>query len=410
MMRKLLTDFESKPPEIVVTWHDSETEAKGWLVINSLRGGAAGGGTRMKKGVDLQEVLLLAKTMEIKFSVSGPDIGGAKSGIDFDPFDDRKAGVLKRWYKAISPMLKSVYGTGGDLNVDFNKEVIPITTELGIRHPQEGIVNGHLGGVNAGQILTNLNHGTGKIVEDPEYTPDAAASYTIGDLISGYSVAESVIQYYRIFGGGHEGKRALVQGWGNVGSAAGFFLAKAGVNIVGILDKDGGLINPDGFSLAEIKHFVANRRGGAYLKGQKMSPAAVEEAFWRTPADIFLPCAASKLITIQKVDAILNAGVELMACGANVPFADHDDFFGQIAEYADSKISVVPDFIANCGMARVFAYLMEEGADISDAHIFQDVSERVYQALLTACDHACQPTEITKRVLANAISKSLDGQ
>jgi hypothetical protein len=28
-----------------------------------------------------------------------------------------KKGVLQRWYKAVSPLLKSYYGTGGDLNV-----------------------------------------------------------------------------------------------------------------------------------------------------------------------------------------------------------------------------------------------------------------------------------------------------
>jgi glutamate dehydrogenase/leucine dehydrogenase len=120
-----------------LTWNDSETEAKGWLVINSLRGGAAGGGTRMKVGIDLQEVLLLAKTMEIKFTVSGPAIGGAKSGINFDPFDPRKEGVLRRWYQAVLPMLKNCYGTGGDLNVDFINEVTPLTKELGVLHPQE---------------------------------------------------------------------------------------------------------------------------------------------------------------------------------------------------------------------------------------------------------------------------------
>jgi glutamate dehydrogenase/leucine dehydrogenase len=407
-MEKLLKKFESKPPEIIFTWNDYETEAKGWLVINSLRGGAAGGGTRMKKGVDLQEVILLAKTMEIKFSVSGPDIGGAKSGIDFDPFDDRKQGVLNRWYVAIAPMLKNVYGTGGDLNVDFTKEVMPITEKLGIRHPQEGIVNGHFGGGNGESIITNLNQGTSKIVEDPMYTPDVGMPYTIGDLISGYSVAESVIQYYRIFGGDHVGKRALVQGWGNVGSAAGYYLAKAGVKIVGILDKNGGVIDAEGLSLSEVKDLIANRQKGTHLISDPNSAAEVENAFWHTSADIFLPCAASKLITIQKVDAILNAGIELVACGANVPFADHDDFFGQIAEYTDSKISVIPDFIANCGMARVFAYLMDAQAEISDVHMFRDVSDRVYQALQIACDDACQPTQITKRVLENAISKSLD--
>lgn len=408
-MKKLLKTFEDKSPEIILTWHDNETAAKGWLVINSLRGGAAGGGTRMKKGVDLQEVIHLAKTMEIKFSVSGPEIGGAKSGIDFDPLDEGKAGVLSRWYKAIAPMLKTVYGTGGDLNVDFAKEVIPITQRLGISHPQEGIVNGHFGGMHAGDKIACLKQGTTKIVEHPDYTPDVTKPYTVGDLISGYSVAESVIQYYKIFGGSHEGKRALVQGWGNVGSAAGYFLAKAGVKIVGILDINGGVVNSDGFTLPEITSFVAHRADGAYHRSRSdASREEIEAQFWGTPADIFLPCAASKLITIQIVDAILNAGIDLIACGANVPFADHEDFFGQIAEYADSKISVIPDFIANCGMARVFAYLMEDNAEISDEHIFKDVSNRVYQALLEACDHACQPTQITKRVLEMAISKSIE--
>lgn len=89
-MKDLLKKFENKEPEIVFHWNDAQTEAEGWVVINSLRGGAAGGGTRMRKGLDQNEVLSLAKTMEVKFTVSGPAIGGAKSGINFDPKDPRK--------------------------------------------------------------------------------------------------------------------------------------------------------------------------------------------------------------------------------------------------------------------------------------------------------------------------------
>ncbi len=96
-MKDLLKKYEEKQPEIVFHWKDQETEAEGWTVINSLRGGAAGGGTRMRKGLDMNEVLSLAKTMEVKFTVSGPAIGGAKSGINFDPSDPRKRGVLERW-------------------------------------------------------------------------------------------------------------------------------------------------------------------------------------------------------------------------------------------------------------------------------------------------------------------------
>ena len=95
-MEKLLQEFENKEPEVVFEWQDSETSAKGWIVINSLRGGAAAGGTRMRIGVTKNEVLSLAKTMEVKFAVAGPNIGGGKSGIDFDPKDPRKRDVLKR--------------------------------------------------------------------------------------------------------------------------------------------------------------------------------------------------------------------------------------------------------------------------------------------------------------------------
>ena len=70
-MKNLLTRFEEKAPEIVFEWHDTETSARGWTVINSLRGGAAGGGTRMRRGLDRREVESLAKTMEVKFTVSG---------------------------------------------------------------------------------------------------------------------------------------------------------------------------------------------------------------------------------------------------------------------------------------------------------------------------------------------------
>lgn len=48
-MIHFLQDYLNKPAEIVFEWNDPKSEAKGWLVINSLTGGAAGGGTRMRK-------------------------------------------------------------------------------------------------------------------------------------------------------------------------------------------------------------------------------------------------------------------------------------------------------------------------------------------------------------------------
>ena len=239
-MKDLLKIYENKQPEIVFHWKDQETEAEGWTVINSLRGGAAGGGTRMREGLDMNEVLSLAKTMEVKFTVSGPAIGGAKSGINFNPNDPRKKGVLKRWYKAVAPLLKSYYGTGGDLNVDEIHEVIPITEESGVWHPQEGVFNGHFKPSEADKInrIGQLRHGVIKVIEDVKLSPDISRKYTVADMITGFGVAEAVRHYYGIYGGTVKGKRTVVQGFGNVGSAAAFYLSQMGAKIVGIIDRD----------------------------------------------------------------------------------------------------------------------------------------------------------------------------
>ena len=234
----LLSAFVDKAPEIVFEWRDRESEASGWLVINSLRGGAAGGGTRMRVGLDRDEVISLAKTMEVKFTVSGPTIGGAKSGINFDPRDPRKEAVLRRWFRALSPILKSCYGTGGDLNVDEIREVIPLTEEFHLVHPQEGIINGHFEPTEAQKIdkIAQLRRGVSRHVKDPTLTPSCESDLVVADLITGYGVAEAVRHYYRLWNGGVEGKRVFVQGWGNVGAAAAFYLSQSGARIVAASD------------------------------------------------------------------------------------------------------------------------------------------------------------------------------
>lgn len=382
-MRELLKKFEDKSPEIVFHWRDAETEAEGWTVINSLRGGAAGGGTRMRVGLDQNEVLSLAKTMEVKFTVSGPAIGGAKSGINFDPNDPRKKEVLQRWYRAVSPLLKAYYGTGGDMNVDEIHEVIPITEESGVWHPQEGVFNGHFSPSEADKInrIGQLRQGVIKVVENPEYSPDVSRKYTVADLITGFGVSEAVRHYYDIFGGSIKGKRAVVQGFGNVASAAAYYLAQSGALIVGIIDRAGGIINEEGLSFEEIKTLFLNKNGNALAGTDLLTFEEVNQRIWNLKADIFAPCAASRLITEGQIQSLIASGLQVVSSGANVPFADREIFFGPIMEATDKQISLIPDFISNCGMARVFAYFMEKRVAMTDDAIFEDVSKTIKTAL-----------------------------
>jgi glutamate dehydrogenase/leucine dehydrogenase len=383
LLKDLLKKFEDAAPEIVFHWKDNETEAEGWTVINSLRGGAAGGGTRMRKGLDMNEVLSLAKTMEVKFTVSGPAIGGAKSGINFDPNDPRKAAVLRRWYKAVSPLLKSYYGTGGDLNVDEIHEVIPMTEECGVWHPQEGVFNGHFRPTEADKInrIGQLRQGVVKVIENPAFSPDVSRKYTVADMITGFGVAEAARHFYHIYGGSVKGKRAIVQGFGNVGSAAAFYLAEMGAKIVGIIDRDGGLINENGFTFEEIRELFLNKDGNKLVADNMIPFDEINSKIWTIGAEIFTPCAASRLVRQEQVDQMTASGLEVISCGANVPFADKEIFFGPIMEHTDSKISLIPDFISNCGMARVFAYFMEQKVSMTDEAIFSDTSNTIRKAI-----------------------------
>jgi glutamate dehydrogenase/leucine dehydrogenase len=406
-MKNLLKKFEEKRPEIVFEWKDAETEAEGWVVINSLRGGAAGGGTRMRKGLDKREVESLAKTMEVKFTVSGPAIGGAKSGINFDPADPRKKGVLERWYKAVIPLLKNYYGTGGDLNVDEIHEVIPITENYGLWHPQEGVINGHYQAKENERIhqIGQLRYGVSKVLEDTEFTPDVKRKYVVADMITGYGVSESIRHFYQIYGGNIAGKRAIIQGWGNVGAAAAFYLALQGVKVVGIIDRVGGLLNPAGFSFEEIRNLFLNRQGNMLVADNLIPFDRINQELWKTEAEIFVPAAASRLVTQDQVQNLINAGLEVIACGANVPFADPEIFFGPIMEYADQHVAVIPDFISNCGMARVFAYLMQKNVEMSDAAIFQDASSVIRTALEKTHKLSSAKTKISETAFEIALKQ-----
>ncbi len=406
-MKNLLKKFEEKRPEIVFEWKDAETEAEGWVVINSLRGGAAGGGTRMRKGLDKREVESLAKTMEVKFTVSGPAIGGAKSGINFDPADPRKKGVLERWYKAVIPLLKNYYGTGGDLNVDEIHEVIPITENYGLWHPQEGVINGHYQAKENERIhqIGQLRYGVSKVLEDTEFTPDVKRKYVVADMITGYGVSESIRHFYQIYGGNIAGKRAIIQGWGNVGAAAAFYLALQGVKVVGIIDRVGGLLNPAGFSFEEIRNLFLNRQGNMLVADNLIPFDRIKQELWKTEAEIFVPAAASRLVTQDQVQNLINAGLEVIACGANVPFADPEIFFGPIMEYADQHVAVIPDFISNCGMARVFAYLMQKNVEMSDAAIFQDASSVIRTALEKTHKLSSAKTKISETAFEIALKQ-----
>lgn len=413
-------DFIAAPPLLTIEWHDDATQAVGVLVINSLRGGAAGGGTRLRdfrppgaagglEAVDpaavRAEARFLAKTMEIKFGVAGPPIGGAKSVLHFDPRDPRRREVLARWYRAIAPYLRLCYGTGGDLNVDEIADAIPLTrAAAGVVHPQEGVVVGHLGaaGAEKERVLGNLGRGLEAPVELPGLP---GAAWKVSDLVTGFGVAEAAAAYARGVGESLAGRRVLVEGFGNVGGPAAWYLHAAGARVVGVLCKEGPdfvwATDPDGL---DVPALFRDRRGTLLPASCPRGPCP--GPFWETPADLFVPAALSQSIGPAALERLRAAGVTVVACGANNVFDEEECGDLTLQRRADAELAVIPDFVANCGMARTFAYLMSEGASLEPEAIFADVRETIHAAVARLLAGEPLRTGLLERALATFVPAS----
>lgn len=376
-------------PELTLAWSDRETGARAWLVINSLRGGAAGGGTRMRIGVDPREVTYLAKAMELKFSISGPPIGGAKTGIAFDPADPRRGDVLERWYRAAMPVLRDRYGTGGDLNVDEVLDVIPAFERLGLQHPQEGVVRGHLNpdAETFASLIGRLHDGVEAPVAGSHGVP--GMDFTIADVITGYGVAASVRRLYERRGRSLDGVRVLLEGFGNVGAAAGLYLARHGARIVAIRDARQTFLDDAGIGAAEMEDLVRRRRSKLLPPDDpRVSGGLDRSRFWAAPADVFVCAAISQSITPETLDCLETHGIGVIACGANQPFDEVKIGSTRVAQNADHRFAVLPDILANCGMARTFSYLMEPRAEPRAGPVFEAVDRTIGDVLDEVVDRA----------------------
>jgi glutamate dehydrogenase/leucine dehydrogenase len=388
--------FFARPPALVVEWHDDKTDAAGWLCIDSLTGGAAGGGTRMREKGSREEAVFLAKTMGVKFRVCGPDIGGGKSVIRFDsrrnPKD--KAGVLERWYRHIAPYLRHCYGTGGDVNVDEVSEATAIIHKVaGLEHPQEGICRGHAAATDGEAVepkVKRLREGCEARVAFDDLPGPRAGAWMVADVVTGLGVARAIERYYHKRGLTLDGQRAVVEGFGAVGAFAAYYLSKSGVRLVGASSKDSKAfrvaVSPEGL---DVNALIKGREGmglgkpGAGRKAVVRASDTGDEIF-EVEADIFIPAAASHTLTGRRLKQLRKSGVKVWSCGANNPFAYKTkkadvsawvDEMVDLQRKADKHFAILPDFVANSGMARTFAYLMKAGASTDQALILKDAAD-----------------------------------
>ncbi|MCZ3385739.1 MAG: glutamate dehydrogenase [Actinomycetia bacterium] len=317
-----------------LTWTDEITGIKGYVVIDTLSRGVAGGGLRMRDGVTLNEVRDLAQAMTLKEAVVYTPgdryvpLGGAKGGIDCDPYDPRARDVLARFGRAMKPLIEVLFATGEDFGV--RQDVIDeVFADEGIRSSAESALSLVDDGADAAHERLKLAFSR---------TVDGVG---LGELVGGFGVAETVLAALEFRGTEPTSATAVVQGFGSMGGATARYLAAAGVRVVGISDREGLIYHPSGL---DVEALLAGRDVFGVIDrnllraGDELRPG---ETWVDADVDILVPAAMSYVITADNVDRIKASVICEAANVSTLPDAE--------ALLLERGVTVVPDFVANVG-------------------------------------------------------------
>jgi len=319
-------------PYLSVTWADAGTGARGYLVIDRLIRGLAGGGLRMRPGCTLAEVGDLARAMSRKEAIAFRPgarylpLGGAKGGIDFDPDDPGASGVLQRYLEAMLPLLQSRWAAGEDLGVRQD-ELDELAVAIGLSSTVDAALPFVEDGARAGlerlaAAFAATDRGIG-----------------LGELVGGYGVARAAVAGLRAQGRDPGGATAVIQGFGSMGGATARYLAGAGVSVVGVADVAGVVVDEAGLDVESLLS-TRDRRGRIDRTALSGSVRTLGVDRWaEIPCDVLVPAATSYVIDAAVAERVQAA---LVVEAANVAtLADAE------ARLAARGIPVVPDFIAN---------------------------------------------------------------
>jgi glutamate dehydrogenase (NAD(P)+) len=167
---------------------------------------------------------------------------------------------------------------------------------------------------------------------------------------TGQGVAYCIEDYYADRGESLRGKSFVLQGFGNVGSAAAEILTAMGARLLAVNDADGTVFNGDGIDVAALSQYVygnpKNLKRSVF--GFPGAQGISKKDFWDVAADICVPAALGGEITGDVAERIK---YKLIAEGANGPTTPEADKVLQ-----KRGIDLIPDIIANAGGVTVSYY------------------------------------------------------
>ncbi len=296
------------------------------------------GGLRYHPTVDIDDARALAMWMTWKTALAGLPYGGAKGGIKLDP-RNYSLGELERITRRFTYALGDNIGPEHDIpapDVNTNEQTMAwmADTYMSTKRPAERSMNRH--------VVTGKPVGFGGLEGR--------------DRATGFGVYLSLRLFFEKRQESLNGKKFIVQGFGNVGYWASHFLANDGALLLAVQDAHATLINENGIEVEQLFEHCKPRKGS--IKGFEGAVEMEPSEFFGLECDIVIPAALGNQITGENASGIK---AQVVAEGANGPTnIDGEKIL------LENGVKIIPDILCNSGgvIGSYFEWLQNRNGEV----------------------------------------------
>lgn len=329
------------------------------------------GGIRFSTIVNEDEVVALASLMTYKCAIVDVPFGGAKGGV---AIDRRKysAGELERITRRFTFELNRKNFIGPGIDVPGPDLGTGATEMSWIADTYQSLNNGEL---NAMGAVTGKPIPLGGIRGRTEATG-------LGVFFGLREVCSHADDMKKLgLSTGVEGKRLIIQGFGNVGYHSAKFFSEAGAKIIAIGELAGTIVNPNGIDISAVDQY--RNETGTIVGAPDTHLVEAGDALFEMDCDILIPAALENVITKNNAPKIK---AKIIGEAANGPTT------AEASEILNSRnVMVIPDAFLNAGGVTVSYFeWLKNLSHVRFGRLEKRFEEHAFRRLLTAVESATE--------------------